>query len=213
MGHLVRSASRWIPLLAVMACGGRVGLVGGGDGGDPDLEASTKDGGAGEASAEDGRGGDEGDVEPPDASACPAPSSVALGLPCRVASQVRCPSAISVSFCDGELLVPGSCACVDGEWQSCGVLVVPTCTDASPPPPPPPPTECPPPATVEQGVACSIPSQQQCAGNPQECDQAIFYDAFECDGGTWNDVAVTECAVDGGSGGFDAAGVIDAKGL
>ena len=58
---------------------------------------------------------------------------------------------------------------------------------------------CPDPQSVEQGVSCYSPGLQ-CPGNPNYCDGALFYDAFECDGGLWNDIAVTGCPQDGGSG-------------
>jgi hypothetical protein len=39
------------------------------------------------------------------------------------------------------------------------------------------------------------------------CDGQVDYDAFQCQGGFWNDVAVTVCAVDAGPS--DAGAFVD----
>ena len=39
------------------------------------------------------------------------------------------------------------------------------------------------------------------AREPTDCDGAVFYDAFECDSGAWNDIAVTGCSGSSSSGG------------
>jgi hypothetical protein len=118
---------------------------------------------------------------------CPDPSVVVQGNACAVSSQLQCDSATPVFDCDGNA-IEVSCDCLGGLWS---------CPQ---PPSCPPPTGCPDPQDVEQGVSCDN-AQQQCPGNPTDCDGAVFYDAFECDGGQWNDVAPTACSGSSSSGG------------
>ncbi len=142
------------------------------------------------------------DAGPP---GCPDPSFVVQGGGCGVSSQLQCASSTPVFDCEGNP-IEVSCECFAGAW-SCPQS--PSC---------PPPTGCPDPQDVEQGFACNSPGLQ-CPGNPTDCDGAVFYDAFECDGGEWNDVAPTTCSgssssssgggssgSSSGSGGFADAG-------
>lgn len=131
------------------------------------------------------------DAQPP--PACPSPEYVVPDEGCAVSSQGTCDSDIAVYDCNGNFIGDAQCECFGGSWDCEGFG--PDCPDASPPPGP-----CPDPGSVEQGVACFSPFQQ-CAGNPTTCDGAVFYDAFECDNGAWNDIAVTQC---------DDAGTVDA---
>ena len=138
------------------------------------------------------------DAQPP---GCPDPSSVVQGNGCDVAPQLSCDSEIPIYDCNGNITGDASCQCFGGEW-SC-ITSEPDC----------PPTGCPDPQSVEQGVSCMSPGLQ-CPGNPTECDGAVFYDAFECDSGQWNDVAVTGCngsgSSGGGSGSSSGGGAVDA---
>jgi hypothetical protein len=226
-----------LPFLAVFACGGRVGLIDGGDGGkdagtcpSPDAvvsgSACTTDGlvcsssydtcagtitcacsggawacsGAGPSCPPPPPCGVAGQPECPDAQppGCPAPADVVPGDTCSVDSQDTCSSSTPLYDCSGNFIGYMQCDCFGSQW-SCDSFG-PDCPDASPPPPP---DGCPDPQSVEQGVAC-FDALEQCAGNPTDCDGAIFYDAFECDNGEWNDVAVTQCDSDGGEGVADA---------
>jgi hypothetical protein len=238
-----------IPFLAALACGGRVGVVGGGgDGGtcpgcvvQCPLTNEAQPGSACDLATQgpctvpytytgcngialtascscqsDGQGSgvwacnaspepDCPDAQPP---ACPDPSSVVQGNGCDVSPQLSCDSETPAYDCNGNVVGDESCQCFGGSW-SC-ITSEPDC---------PPPT-CPDPQTVEQGVSCAS-SGSQCPGNPTECDGAIFYDAFECVDGAWNDVAVTGCSGSGSSGGGSGssggggvdAGPPDAKGI
>lgn len=129
------------------------------------------------------------DAQPP---GCPDPSYVVPGNSCNVATQFSCSSSIPMYDCSGNFIGDQPCECLDAAWN-CAVSQ-PECPDAG---------GCPDPQSVEQGVSCFNPGLQ-CPGNPQVCDGAVFYDAFECDNGQWNDVAVTGCPTDGGGGGVDA---------
>jgi hypothetical protein len=146
------------------------------------------------------------DAQPP---GCPDPSSVVQGNGCNLSPQLSCNSDIPTYDCNGNITGDASCQCFNGQW-SC-ITSEPDC----------PPTGCPDPVSVEQGVSCMSPGLQ-CPGNPTDCDGAIFYDAFECDGGEWNDVATTGCSGSGSSGGGSGssggggsvdAGPPDAKGI
>jgi hypothetical protein len=136
------------------------------------------------------------DAGPP----CPDPSTVVQGNACAVSSQLQCDSATPVFDCEGNA-IEVSCDCLGGAW-SCPQS--PSC---------PPPGGCPDPQDVEQGIACDSPGLQ-CPGNPTDCDGAVFYDAFECYGGQWNDVAPTTCSGSsssgGGSSGSGGGGFADA---
>jgi hypothetical protein len=142
------------------------------------------------------------DAQPP---GCPDPSTVANGNGCNVSPQLSCSSGIPIYDCNGNVTGDATCQCFGGAW-SC-VTPEPNC----------PPTGCPDPEDVEQGISCQSPGLQ-CPGNPTDCDGAIFYDAFECDSGEWNDVAVTGCSGSGSSSGggggpVDAGAAPDAKGM
>jgi hypothetical protein len=148
------------------------------------------------------------DAQPP---GCPDPSFVTQGGSCGTSPQLTCTSDIPMYDCNGNYLGDQQCECFNDSW-SC-VTSEPAC--------PPDAGGCPDPQSVEQGVSCFSPGLQ-CPGNPNYCDGALFYDAFECDGGLWNDIAVTGCPQDGGSGsssgggsggGSIDAGAPDAKGI
>jgi hypothetical protein len=122
---------------------------------------------------------------------CPDPSTIVPGGACSTPPSFECTSDIAQYDCAGNFVGDVPCTCYAGGWAC--VSSTPACIDAGPP------GNCPDPTEVEQGVACSSPFQQ-CAGNPTQCDGATFYDDFECDGGTWNDIAPTVC--EGGDAGF-----------
>jgi hypothetical protein len=138
------------------------------------------------------------DAQPP---GCPDASTVVPDDACDVSPQQSCGSDVQQYDCSGNVIGNGTCRCVAGAW-SCNITV-PAC----------PPSGCPDPESVEQGVPCTTPGVQ-CSGNPTSCDGAVFYDAFECDDGAWNDVAATTCdgSSSGGGGPVDA-GFADAKGM
>jgi hypothetical protein len=132
---------------------------------------------------------------------CPAMSSVDDGAACP-SEGLSCPSAQSYTDCDGAV---HDVQCICGGPQS-GLAwtceTSPPCImDAGPPPPPP---SCPDPSTVHGDGHCAQEGQQ-CPGNPQECSGATFYDAFQCEGGYWVDIAPTVCdedaQADAGGGG------------
>ena len=215
------------PLLAVLACGGRTDRVVGDDGGctgtgcsaqcpatfqagtpcDPatqsvctiPLPGTTCNGGAISETCScqaSGAGGgtwscavpptpDCPDAEPP---VCPAPSSIQPGAACLPAPTTGCPSNVPIVDCTGQIQGYVTCDCEVGSW-ACIDPGPPECVDAT--------TGCPPPADVQQGVSCSSEGQQ-CPGRPTECGGQILYDAFQCTGGTWDDIATTICDVDGG---------------
>jgi len=125
------------------------------------------------------------DAQPP---GCPDASQVVQGNGCDVSPQLSCDSLTPVYDCNGNITGDAPCQCFNGAW-SC-ITSEPSC----------PPTGCPDPVSVEQGVSCVTPGMQ-CPGNPTDCDGAVFYDAFECDSGVWNDIAVTGCSGSSSSGG------------
>ena len=129
---------------------------------------------------------------------CPNPSFIAPGDSCSASPQLTCSTGIPLYDCAGNFLGDESCQCFDGTW-SCETPV--DCPDAA---------ACPDPQSVQEGALCPE-NGLQCPGNPQVCDGAVFYDAFQCEGGAWIDVAVTGCATDGG-GPVDA-GPVDAGGF
>jgi hypothetical protein len=135
------------------------------------------------------------DAQPPPPG-CPDPSVVGEGGSCDVSSQLTCATDVPLYDCSGNYIGNESCQCF-GAWN-CETPI--ECADAS---------TCPAPQDVEQGVGCFSPGTQ-CPGNPTNCDGAIFYDAFECDNGEWNDVATTGCNGSGSSGGGSGGGSVDA---
>lgn len=206
-------------LVNPVACGGRVGEIGGGGGGDGGgfcpAPSSVQEGAECAPSGEtcssaypscgDGvlpctcSGGiwvcEPAPPCPPPPPSCPAPASITSGGTCTTDPGLNCTSTIPIyDDCTGAFDGYLPCNCSDGTWLC--FISEPACVDASPPP-----SSCPAPSSVEQGLPCAG-SPSQCPGNPTDCGGAIFYDAFECQDGAWNDVAHTDCAVE--------AGVLDA---
>jgi hypothetical protein len=101
---------------------------------------------------------------------------------------MSCRSNVEIVDCAGQFQGYVSCDCEGGSWL-CFDPGPPSCIDAT--------TGCPPPGDVQQGVSCSSEGQQ-CPGRPTECGGQILYDAFQCTGGTWDDIATTICDVDAG---------------
>jgi hypothetical protein len=134
------------------------------------------------------------------ATGCPAAASIEAGAACTTSPGQSCPSEIpQYDDCTGAFLGDLGCNCQGGTWQCASSQ--PACVvDASPPP------SCPDPSSIVQGLPCSD-APDECPGNPQMCGGQVFYDAFECEGGTWYDVATTDCAtvdagpIDAGTGG------------
>jgi hypothetical protein len=123
-----------------------------------------------------------------DAGACPSPSAVEEGFACDVSSGTSCVTDDPIVDCDGDVTGYISCECSGGSW-ACPFPPVMNCQDAGGP--------CPKPNDVVQDTACSSDGQQ-CPGNPQVCGGQVLYDAFECEQGLWQDVAVTDCDIDAG---------------
>jgi hypothetical protein len=119
---------------------------------------------------------------------CPAPSAVQEGFTCDVSSGTSCVTDDPIVDCEGDVTGYLSCVCTGGTW-ACPFPPVQTCEDAGGP--------CPKPNDIVQDTACSSDGQQ-CPGNPQVCGGQVLYDAFECEQGLWQDVAVTDCDVDAG---------------
>ncbi|HEY5242670.1 MAG TPA: hypothetical protein VIJ22_14420 [Polyangiaceae bacterium] len=135
------------------------------------------------------------DAQPP---GCPDASSVVQGNECDVSPQLSCTSDSPEYDCNGNFIGDASCQCFNGAWNC--VMSEPACP------------ACPDPQSVEQGLSCVSPGMQ-CPGNPTYCDGAVFYDAFECDAGAWNDVATTGCSgssSSGGGSGSSGGGAVDA---
>jgi hypothetical protein len=133
------------------------------------------------------------------------------GLACPGDEGLACPSDIPVEDCYGNVVGSVTCYCKLGTW-SCPAPELTACADGGPAfdagpwtDATPPSTGCPNPYSVVQGVACGDPGLV-CAGSPSWCDGQIDYDAFECVGGVWSDIATTVCA---GEGGVVDAGVSD----
>jgi hypothetical protein len=122
----------------------------------------------------------------PDAQACPSPSSVQEGDACDV-SGMSCASDDPIVDCNGDITGYYSCNCAGGSWQ-CPFPPVMSCDAGGP---------CPQPTDVVMDTACPTDGQQ-CPGNPQNCGGQVLYDAFQCEQGLWQDVAVTYCDLDAG---------------
>jgi hypothetical protein len=225
-----------LPLLAAVACGGRVGLI--------DDSKKSDAGDAGDGGCTDGCCPGDHCVPPPEAGSCPNSNGSFAGSACPTEGQV-CQS--SYDFCGTEETVP--CTCETGVWTC------PVGGGGCPAP------VCPPQTQVVQGAACDTsltcdsdtaqydcngnflgyaqcdcyagqwsceyaspecPACQppdtiyqgedcfspglQCPGNPTSCDGAVFYDDFECDGGEWNDIAQTQCGSGSSGGSSSGAG-------
>jgi hypothetical protein len=136
---------------------------------------------------------------PPEPPGCADPARIRAGGPCNSSGNLACPSEIPEYGCDGQIVGHLSCYCSQYAW-TCPEPELPACPEAGPPP------VCPDPYSVGQGLACSDPGQV-CAGNPSWCDGQLDYDAFECQGGVWTDIASTVCE---GEGGIEDAGPVDA---
>ncbi len=121
---------------------------------------------------------------------CPPSYEVTAGAACSTPADLQCSSDIAQYDCNGNFIGDATCQCYAGGWAC--VTATPVC-DAGPPP-------CPDPGSVEQGVSCFSESQQ-CPGNPQVCGGQTLYDAFQCTGGQWDDIASTVCDLDAGAGG------------
>jgi len=122
-----------------------------------------------------------------DAQACPSPSAVQEGFSCDVASGTSCQTDEPIVDCDGNTTGYLSCVCSGGTW-ACPFPPVQSCDAGGP---------CPKPVDVVMDTACPTDGQQ-CPGNPQECGGQVLYDAFQCEQGLWEDVAVTVCDLDAG---------------
>jgi hypothetical protein len=122
----------------------------------------------------------------PPPTACPDPSTVYPGTGCEVPEGQQCLSTnLPGASCGGEPAPPvsGSCACTTGGWACPENL--PNC----------PAQACPGPYSVYANQYCMVPGLT-CPGNPQTCGAQVYYDALECEGSYWVDVATTACDVD-----------------
>jgi hypothetical protein len=155
------------PLLGVLACGGQIdtGLIGGGSGSSGGGSGSSTSGTGSSSGSESGSGGSgistsgggSGSSGSPGSSgarpSCPAPYTVNSGRSCAVPNLV-CPTTSPGNDCSGRPIAAPSCACSSGTWTcppSAGSL--PVC-----------PVSCPPPAQVQPGAYCSLPSGTGCQG-------------------------------------------------
>jgi hypothetical protein len=131
---------------------------------------------------------------PPPPPACPDPSTLVPGSSCAPDNQQCVSTDIFASACGIE--TKAICQCVTGAW-SCPFPPLPVC----PPPPPPPSGSCPDPYSLYSGQSCT--TQGICSGNPTDCSGQVYYDALECESGTWVTIAATACdigeAIDAGS--------------
>jgi hypothetical protein len=213
-------------LVSLVACGGSVAKLGGGDGGNQD------------------GGGD-----------CPSETVVGQGASCSTNGQT-CTGIVSYSQCGGPpTSTPAQCTCENGGWQ-CPVEFSGGCVGPEVCPSPPSVTPgascslpsgmtcasdipilacdgvtvtgyqqcncesgqwlcgpvgtpvcpvdasvpCPDPTTVFVGDGCSTPPGTICSGDPQTCGGATLYDALQCTNGAWQIAAATVCDVDAGIG-------------
>ena len=159
------------PLFGILACGGQIdtslggggsGSSGGGSGssgsgtgsssgsesGSGGSGISTSGGGSGSSTSGGGSGASSG-ARP----ACPAPYAVNDGRSCAVPNLI-CPTTSPGNDCSGQPIAAPSCACLSGTWtcpHPTGSL--PVC-----------PVNCPPPAQVQPGAYCSLPTGTGCQG-------------------------------------------------
>jgi hypothetical protein len=132
----------------------------------------------------------------PPPTACPDPSTVYPGTGCDVPEGQQCLSTeLSGPSCGSEPAPPvsGPCTCTTGGW-SCP-RNAPACPAQS----------CPGPYSVYANQYCTVPGLT-CPGNPQTCGEQVYYDALECEGSYWVDVATTACDIDVADAGVDEGG-------
>jgi hypothetical protein len=178
MRRLVAFCAAFLPVVALLACSGRLDSIPGGGGG------SSSGGGSGSSSGSSGSSSGSssgGDV-------CPAPSSVTNDVACSP-NGMACPSSETVSDCNGSAS-PLTCVCEGGQWFCDG----PGC----------PPPACPVAQDVAPGGSCFVSSNVSCASNTPfvGCDGKIAgYLQCLCNGGQWScPEPPMFCPVDAGAG-------------
>jgi len=159
MRAVVRASLRLLPVLLLVACGGRVGPVGG-QHEEPDAEP-------------DGNG-------PP---ACPVTGDVQPGASCDYATMGNCLAPYQAVVCGG-IDETGSCSCVqnmgsDPVWE-CNAPAT-HCAEAGP-------TGCPEPAAITPGLGCDTSSSLSCPSEVPivNCDgQVEGAESCSCLAATW----------------------------
>jgi hypothetical protein len=167
--------SLFAPLVMLLACGGRVGEIGGG--------------------GDDGGGGQQGGT---DAASCPSPALVSYGETCNLVG-ATCLSSTLVSDCNGQPAHLAQCNCVEGgrsapTWD-CGnpavILGVNDCPESSVLPPyfdagGGTSSGCPDPSSIVDGASCSTAPELKCPGmRITVCPSATtFLNTCICQGST-----------------------------
>ena len=194
-----------IPFLAALACGGRVGLVGGGGGTCPSPAAvasgaactsagqtcsgSYSQCGAPESidcTCTDGAWACPVTTGAPCVVACPPTNGVQAGESCNLPAQMRPHRRAHVHRLRDGLTNSSFCTCQDqgggsGLWE-CPEPPGPECADAQPP-------GCPDPSTVVNGNGCNVSPQVSCDSDAltYDCNGNVTGQATcQCFGGAWS---------------------------
>jgi len=169
--------------LALLACGGRTGLLEmGTEPTDARADAIVDASDLADASG-------AADTTATDADAmfspfCPPPATIPANGPCSMAATLVCPWVSRDPTCSGNPS-RGECICSQGIWS---------CKSLSPC------AACPSPNEVSAGNPCiGYVVGLSCPGNPIVCGGATFYDVLRCDGTAWVTVVPTICAIDRGA--------------
>ncbi len=216
-----------VPVLAVLACGGRYdgyyipehGTGSSGQGSDGGVTGPARggsgsgasSGGPGASSSGGGSGSSSGLTVDVDAAGGSGSSGGASGSSSGVVTM--CPDAARVvpnQACNVASAVscPSDTTYAGCDGQPAGTL---TCACLSgqwycPEPgitcPADAGSSCPLPAEIQSGMPCDAPDAT-CPGNPSMCGGQVQYDAFQCVSGVWTDVASAMCDADGGTDGTD----------
>lgn len=210
MRRLLAALAAAVPVIALIACGGRTDGIPGG-GGCP-APASVTQGASCSPSGQscpstgatcDGtqatctclNGAFEcGDVPVTCTTVCPV--TIVPSSACDPVSQGSCTVSVITTTCTGGTYT-ASCSCEtrggphDGQWD-CGAAPEPDCPDAQPP-------GCPPPSTIQPGGTCSAGLDVSCqsAIPIYGCSGAVDgYETCYCDGGSWScaEPGPPECA-------------------
>jgi hypothetical protein len=206
MRRLVVALASVVPILAVLACGGRTDAIG--NGGCP-APASVVQGAACSPAGQSCQSAttscngepeqcvcDNGTFQCTDANVCPGqcPTSVQPGALCDEATLGACSVTITITNCG--VSYPATCSCranggVGAPTWDCGAEPLPDCPDAQPP-------GCPAASSIQLGGACAVGSNLTCpSATPiYGCGGQIDgYVSCFCDGGAWNcaDPGLPDC--------------------
>jgi len=183
MRPAARLALVLLPLVSVLACGGRF------DGNVPDAGGSSSSSGGSSGGGSGGSSGGSGSSS--GGQGCPAPANVTNGVACSP-DGITCLSAETITDCNGNAS-PIDCDCQGGQWFCDG-----------PGPGPCPQPVCPQAQQVVPNTSCSVSSQLTCASATPyyDCNGNVAGDLqCNCNSDQWfcpePDVI---CPTDGGAG-------------